>query len=154
MADESFNKAGEERKKKTDEKKKPMQISWMMRLVLETKSRLTWIDTEHKIILGWIRCAWLYIQRCIFSLSFYLSFPILLTWKCFSTSHILWIFLAVLVLCPSHRCFGGLSTTDTSSAAPRMGPEQSAATYSVITFHSTQHMNKFRTIPLRWCLTS
>lgn len=51
-----------------------MQISWMMRLVLETKSRLTWIDTEHKIILGWIRCAWLYIPHCILSLVLFVFF--------------------------------------------------------------------------------
>ncbi len=139
------------RQERRDEKK-PMQISRMMRLVLETKSRLTWIDTEHKIILGWIRCAWLYIPHCILSLVLFV-FSILLTWKCFSTSHIFWIFLARPILCPSHKCFGGLSSA-TSSPAPQMRPEQSAATYSVITFCSTQHTYEFLMTPPRWCLKS
>lgn len=68
-----------------------MQICWLMRLVLETKSGLTWIDTEHKIILGWIWCAWLYLQRSfflflqcsfsVFGLFVVVVFFFLLTWK-------------------------------------------------------------------------
>lgn len=139
------------KKKKNAEKKKPMQISWVMRLVLETKSRLTWIDTEHKIILGWIRCAWLYIQLCSFLFVFSDFTDLKMLFHITYSVNVPGSSRPVLL---THRCFGGLNTTHTNSAAPRMRPEQSAATYSVIAFHSTQHMREFRTIPPRWCLTS